>query len=119
MKLSEVKGERVLDVIADIVEPVVSIATSEEFKALFKKADNEADARANIVRAVPSLIKSHKDEAIAILAAIGGVTKEQYVSEMTFPTLIRDVNELLTDDVFTDFLASASPTEDQAQSTSD
>ena len=97
----------------------MSIATSEEFKALFKKADNEDDARANIVRAVPSLIKGHKDEAIAILAAIGGVTKEQYVSEMTFPTLIRDVNELLTDDVFTDFLASASPTEDQAQSTSD
>lgn len=116
MKLSEVKGERVLDVIADIVEPVVSIATSAEFKAMF--GGGEGDQNERIVKAIPSLIRSHKDEAITILAAIGGVTREQYLAEMTFPSLIADVSELLTDDVFTDFLSSASPTEDQAQSTS-
>jgi hypothetical protein len=123
MKLSEVKGERVFDVIADIVEPVVAIATSDEFKALFDQSAvagmDEGAVKDHIVKSIPALIRNHREEAVTILAAIGGVSREEYVDSMTFPSLLADVTELMTDDVFTDFLSSASPMVGQAQSTSD
>lgn len=38
MKLSDVKGDRVLDVLADLIAPVTNIAVDDKAAAIFKKA---------------------------------------------------------------------------------
>ena len=107
MRLSDVKGERALDVIADLIEPVVSLATSDEFKDAFKSGDGTDNAD-RLRRAAPILIKAHKTEIIAILSTIEGVSPEEYEEGMTVASVVTDIAELMTDDAFTGFLASVS-----------
>ena len=52
------------------------------------------------------LLKSHKADIIAVMAAIEGVTPEQYAESLDFPKLFTDVMELVTDNAFLDFLSS-------------
>lgn len=113
MKLSDVKGERALDVIAEIIDPVGAIAESKEGKVLFKRevcpknmTPNEFTVK-RLRKSAPSLIKSHKKEIIAILSTIAGVSPGEYAAAMTLPSLINDIIELLTDDVFTELFISA------------
>lgn len=115
MKLSDVRGERVFDVIADLVEPVAAIATSKEVKELRKGGTRpknmtpEEYALRKIRKSVPSLIRSHKGDAVLILSTIEGVTPEEYTEGLTLQKLIADASELMSDEVFMDFLASAAP----------
>ena len=37
MKLSDVKGDRVFDVIADIIDPIANIAEDEKASAMFRR----------------------------------------------------------------------------------
>ena len=37
MRLSDIKGDRVFDVIADIIDPIANIASDETASALFKR----------------------------------------------------------------------------------
>ncbi len=112
MRLSEVKGDRVLDVIADLIEPVGRIAQDPETRRLLANRDlpegmtQQAFLIARVTQHAPTIIRSHKDDVIAILSAISGVTPDEYREGMTFGSLIQDVFELLTDDAFTDFLDS-------------
>ena len=41
MKLSDIKGDRVFDVIADLIDPVASIAQDAQAAALFRPAEGE------------------------------------------------------------------------------
>lgn len=115
MKLSEIKGERVFDVIADLVDPVAAIATSDEVKELRTRREcpDGVDPRdymaARIRRVLPKLIREHKADAIKVLATIEGVTPDEYAESLTLPKLISDATELVSDEVFMDFLASAAP----------
>ena len=58
-------------------------------------------------KGLPVLLKSHKADIIAIMAAIEGVTPEQYAASLDFPKLFTDVMELVTDDAFLNFLSSS------------
>lgn len=113
MRLSDIKGERVFDVIADLVDPVAAIATSDEVKELRTKREcpDGVDPRdymaARIKRVLPKLIREHKGDAIKVLATIEGVTTEEYAESLTIPKLIADATDLVSDEVFLDFLASA------------
>ncbi|MBR1445497.1 MAG: hypothetical protein IJ586_00210 [Alloprevotella sp.] len=112
MKLSEIKGDRTLDVIADLVEPIANIAMDDKAAALFKpskpaKGETPEQAFAKRVKkAVPALLKTHKADVVAILATINGVTPQQYAKDMTLATLIKDVMEVLGDEELLAFLAS-------------
>lgn len=111
MKLSEIKGERVFDVIADIIEPIAVIAEDEEASNLFKreKCPNGMTPAQfmlkKIRKSMPKLVRAHRDEICTILAVIAGVTKEEYVENVTMVTLLRDVMELLNDPEFTAFFS--------------
>lgn len=115
MRLSDIKGERVFDVIADIIDPVAAIATSKEVKALRKGGTRPKNVTpeqhaVNLLRKnLPTLIRSHKGDVIKVLATIEGVTTEEYADSLTLPKLIADATELVSDEVFMDFLASAAP----------
>lgn len=112
MKLSDIKGDRVLDVIADIIDPIANMVQDKDVAAMFeRKAVPEGmDARdffaKRMRKGLPVLLKGHKADIIAIMAAIDGVTPEQYAESLDFPKLFTDVMELVTDNAFLDFLSS-------------
>ncbi len=109
MRLSEIKGERVFDVVADIVEPIVSIAEDEGAAAIFRPEekpegmDNWQFFLSRIKKNLPALVRGHKRELAAIMAAINDVTPSEYMEELTIPKLFEDLVELLTDQEFVSF----------------
>lgn len=106
MRLSDIQGERVFDVIADIIDPIANIAEDEQASAMFRRERLPEGMTAKeflIQRArksLPALFKGHKGDIIAILAAIGGVSEEQYKRELNPIKLMQDATELLTDEAF-------------------
>ena len=113
MKLSDIKGDRVLDVIADIIDPIANMVQDKDIAAMFKReaVPDGMEARdffaKRMRKGLPVLLKSHKADIIAIMAAIEGVTPEQYAASLDFPKLFTDVMELVTDDAFFNFLSSS------------
>lgn len=125
MKLSEVRGERVFDVMADLISPLCTIATDKEVKALFERRDvpkgmDPRDfAMKRIQQAGPKIIKGHKDDLIDVLCTIGDIDRSEYVENMTLMSLWSDVMELLSDEDFVSFLASANIVTGASPSTSE
>lgn len=113
MKLSDIKGDRVLDVIADIIDPIANMVQDKDIAAMFKReaVPDGMEARdffaKRMCKGLPVLLKSHKADIIAIMAAIEGVTPGQYAASLDFPKLFTDVMELVTDDAFLNFLSSS------------
>lgn len=112
MRLSEIKGERVFDVIADIIEPACNIAQDKDAAEIFDRSVKRPDdvtatefALSRIKRAMPKLMRSHKDDLVAILSAIEGVSAEEYLEGLTMPKLIQGVFEILTDEDLLAFLS--------------
>nr|DAH71576.1 MAG TPA: hypothetical protein [Caudoviricetes sp.] len=112
MKLSDVKGDRVFDVIADIIDPIANIAQDKDVTAMFKRKVVPDGMKARdffaerMRKGMPALLKGHKHDVIAILAAIEGVTPEKYTDTLNLAKLFTDAMELMTDDAFLDFLSS-------------
>ena len=113
MRLSDIQGERVFDVIADIIDPIANIAEDDAASALFKReklpdgttAKEFMTQRAR--KALPALLKGHKGDIIAILAYIEGVSAESYKGSLNLVKLMRDATELLTDEAFGALFLSA------------
>ena len=118
MKLSAIKGDRVLDVIADVIDPIANMVQDEDVAAMFKRkaVPEGTDARdffaERMRKGLPILLKGHKADIIAIMAAIEGVTPGQYAASLDFPKLFTDAMELVTDDAFLDFLSSSGTEKD-------
>lgn len=113
MKLSDIKGDRVLDVIADIIDPIANMVQDKDVAAMFKREavpegmEPREFFAARMRAGMPALLKGHKSDIIAIMAAIEGVTPEQYAASLNLAKLFTDVMELLTDDAFLNFLSSS------------
>ena len=113
MRLSDIKGDRVFDVIADIIDPIANIASDETASALFKreKLPEGMTAKAFLLerarKAVPALLKGHKRDIITVLATIDGVSADDYRSSLTLAKLMQDTAELLTDEAFGELFISA------------
>lgn len=87
MKLSDIKGEQALDVLADILEPASEIIADKEFLAHARGG--------NKIKAVRVAIKNHKKEIITIMAILNGTTPDKY--EFNLVTLPVQVLQLLND----------------------
>ena len=113
MKLSQIKGERALDVVADLIDPVCSIATDPTTKELMTVKDVPENANvyelalAQLRKHVPALIKAHKNDLVAIMAALEGVAQEEYKETLSFGKLLSDVVVLLSDKEFIQLFISA------------
>lgn len=70
MKLSEIKGEAAIEVIALIIEPATEIMTDVEFRDVARKR--------NIPKAASIALKNHKKAVLEILAALDGEDPETY-----------------------------------------
>ncbi|MCM1227561.1 MAG: hypothetical protein NC320_09090 [Clostridium sp.] len=113
MKLSDVKGERILDVVADIIESVANIAADKEASELFTRKPLPEGMTANefmlrrLRTSLPVLLKAHKSDIITILSAIKGVSPEEYAESLNLSVLFADMAELITDKDFAVLFTSA------------
>jgi hypothetical protein len=112
VRLSEIRGERVFDTIADIIEPACNIASDPKVSTLFDRSEKRPEgmtpkefALSKVKKAVPELLRGHKGDVCAILAAIEGQDAEQYAREITVPQLIKGIYELVTDEDLLPFLS--------------
>lgn len=113
MRLSDIKGERTFDVIADVIDPIANIAEDPNAAELFARKPLPVGMtpkqfllqRAR--KSAPALLKGHKADVIAILSAIDGTSPEQYAGLLGFPKLFKDTFELLTDEAFLTLFTSA------------
>lgn len=106
MKLSDIKGERAIEVIAEIIDPIANIATDKEARLLFQREKLPEGVSAEdfvigrIRNGLPKLLSSHKHDIISILAAIEGVSAKEYSETLDILKLMRDCTELLNDPSF-------------------
>lgn len=106
MKLSDIQGERVFDVIADIIDPIANIAEDETASAIFHRERLPEGMTVKQFmaersrKALPTLLKGHKSDIIKILATIEGVSEDAYKGKLNMVKLILDATELLMDDAF-------------------
>lgn len=113
MKLSEIQGDRTLDVVADLIEPIANIAEAGIAADLFKREklpDGETAKgflAKRIKKALPKLLKEHKKDLISIMAALDGTSAVEYSASLNMVKLMGDVIDLLTDDVFIGLFSSA------------
>lgn len=113
MRLSDIKGERTLEVIAEITDPLCNIAEDAEATAMFRreKVPEGMNAKKFLVsrirKGIPAMLKTHKGDIITILAAIEGVTKEEYAESLNLVRLTKDAIDLLTDEAFGELFTSA------------
>lgn len=113
MKLSDVKGERTLEVVADLIDPICSIAQDENAAALFHREKLPEGVTAKdfllqrVKKSAPKLLKDHKSDIVAILASIEGVTPAEYEKGLNLVKLFSDFVDLVTDEAFTELFISA------------
>ena len=111
MRLSDIKGDSVFEVIADIIDPAYNIASDKGAARLFRRESvpkgmtSEEFVLKKIHECVPQLMRSHKDDLVKILSTIEGTTPEEYVEGLTLAKLIHDVVEMLTDEDLLAFLS--------------
>jgi hypothetical protein len=112
MKISDIRGEAVVDVVADLIPPVTHIMTDPALRDLFaprtveEGEDREKVAVDRLLSGVPDIIKTHKGDVVAILAAVNGEDVETFAEHMSIYTLIQGVSEIFTDEELLGFFAS-------------
>lgn len=97
MKLSQIKGDRAYDVLAEIVEPIATIMFDEESrKALSGIGDK--DKTKDAIKILPKIMKKHKPELMKVLSALDGVSVAEYTKELTLAKITNDFVDLMYDE---------------------
>lgn len=87
-KLSEIKGEESLDVLAEILVPITDIANDDEVKAGLDK---------NVAKCVSIALKKYKTQIIEIIAAINGKSVDETLEEIDLLSLPAYIVETLNE----------------------
>lgn len=108
MKLSELKGERAIEVIADLIEPIANIAQDQDqlrlFHATLKEGETPREmAVRDLKEKIPVLLKTHKKDVLAIVCAVNG----ENPSDLSFVDILRETLELANDQDFLSLFLSA------------
>lgn len=111
MKLSEIKGERAIETIADIIEPIGNIMSDSEAKELIQR--DKSQKKVPIFKILPALIKSHKNDVYQILAVVNGVNIEEYIKNSNMITIMNDFADVITDETVQALFTSAKPVEEE------
>ena len=113
MRLSDIKSDKTLEVIAEIIDPIANIAEDEEASAMFKREKQPDGMTAKkfllkrVRKSLRVLLKGHKADIISILSAIEGVSAEEYAGALNLVKLVKDCTDLLTDEAFMELFISA------------
>ena len=125
LKLREIKGEKALDVLADLVDPVASIATDKEAAELFgvKDLPKGMTVKEYVIHrlrvAIPKLLKAHKRDLVKILALLSDKSEEEYLEQLTIDGVIVDLSSIMTDELFNAFFTTQQSTEQSSASASE
>lgn len=117
MKLSDIKGSRAVDVIAELIQPLANIAGDREnIGALFKTApvDGKTEAQSTAERLkenVPLLLKTHNADVLKILSVIN----DEDPDSISVPKIITGILDLIGDEDFMALFMSAVPKEARQQ----
>ena len=108
MKLGELKGERAVEVIADLIAPIANIANDQESLQLFRSEQKEGEsARDSAIRdfteKVPNLLKTHKKDVLAILCAVNDISPD----DLSIMDIIKGAVELVNDQDFLSLFLSS------------
>lgn len=83
-KLSEYKDEEALDMLADLIDPVVNIFGDKEVANYYRSGV--------MLKAVQVSIKKHKNDVINMLAILEGVPREEYhCNLLTLPKILLNI----------------------------
>lgn len=121
MKLSEIKGERAIEVIADILEQVSVIAEDKEAIKFFTekpKTDKNGNpvepmekwVAKRIGQKLPYLLRTHKMALYKIFATLEGISVEEYIETVTITKIIKSLADLFQDEAIAPLFTSAQPT---------
>lgn len=103
-KLSEITMDQGLDIVADILVPIMSIAEDDTVREFFTKEKPKEGENAiqmalrRIKSSLPVLIKKHKEDLIVIMAALNTQTVDEYKQSKGFMGLVKDVVSLSNDE---------------------
>ena len=112
-KLSEITMEQGLDIVADILAPIMNIAEDETARDFFTKENPQEGENAiqmalrRIKSSLPALIKKHKEDLIVIMAALNTQTVDEYKQSKGFMGLVKDVVSLANDEDLQGLFTSA------------
>ena len=114
MKLGELRGERAIEVIADLIAPITNIAEDQENLQLFRAKKQEGEtARDMVVRdfkvKLPNLLKTHKKDIIDIVCAVNDTKPD----ELSILDISRYMIELFKDQEFLSLFMYAVSKEDR------
>lgn len=88
MKLSDIKGKKALETLADLIEPLATIASDKAFQ-------EARNAKKPMLKIAEMVLRSHPDEIITILALLDGADPANY--EVTLLTLPAKLMEAIND----------------------
>ena len=112
-KLSEITMEQGLDIVADILVPIMNIAEDDTARDFFtKEKPHEGEnaiqmALRRIKSSLPALIKKHKEDLIVIMAALNTQTVDEYKHSKGFMGLVKDIVSLANDEDLQGIFTSA------------
>lgn len=96
MKLSDIKGERVFDVIAEVLVPIATIAQDDDVAKLFDGSNKPKKMttwqyfveRAKV--AIPVMMRKYRGEICEIMATLNDITPEEYINGVVNPDYDED-----------------------------
>lgn len=106
MKLSEIKGDRALEVIADIMEPLSNLISDPETKNALKGSSKKP-----VIKILPKIIKTHKNDIYKMLSVLDGVSVKEYAENSNMMKIIQDFTDVVMDDSIQALFTSAKPVE--------
>ncbi len=106
MRLSEIRGEQALDVLANILDPISKIAVDEEFQKLVKTNDR--------LGCIQHILRNYKKETLFIMASLDGEDPKDY--NPTLPQIPAKLLELLNDPMIKPFFESQGQSQEDASS---
>lgn len=113
MKLADIKGDKAADVLVELIDPLLNIAEDKDAADIFQRRQipDGMDIRGFILsrirKSVPVLLKNHRNDIIKIIAVIREEPESSVRDNMTVPSLINDLAEIMTDDLLRAFFRSA------------
>jgi hypothetical protein len=108
MRLSDFKGEKVFDVMSELLDPVAEILSDSQLATEYKSKPKIVVAQ--------YILKHHKDETIKILAILADKSVDDYLAGVNIISLTKDVLELLGDEQLMVFLQAQRKSEDESSS---
>ena len=108
MKLSDIKGERTLELMSDLIEPVTSIASDKKVSSLLVRSNDEDEVKDGLKNVAREVLRSHRSDVIEILAALEGVDAKEYAETLTPMKLVRTLMEIVNDSELVSFFTQLS-----------